>query len=735
MLKRKKIFRLLSFVVIIALVLTSVPVKEVRADESSQDVFIITSFEKQNEQMPVKDEFAKGTKIGDMSFPAEWDVKGYVQSDESKTLVEKTLKELTWRGKLKDAQRDNTNFYTAESPEGEYIFELQLPENMKTEEGIELPAKAIKIVSMAEEIKPTPEEEKPEPEKVGPEKTEPEPEKVEPEKVEPEKTEPEPEKVEPEKTEPEPEKVEPEKAEPTPEPEEKETEPEPEKVNIEPEKENTEPEKVSTEPEKVSTNDRKTDTEKDSGTPESSDESDVSEENSADPAKPTVKVVIKDTLPERIVKGASYKINAQLENVDGDGSVPVIRYEVPSDYQEIVRIDENGNLTVTGTGLFKVNIFCDGVEGSLQTIERIAELPENDAGILSFTIGTWKGEIEHGAADGKGHILITVPYETNVTDMVPKVILSGKYAKVTPASEEAQNFNRIVVYTVTAEDGTLKSYDVEVKPVCTHEWTPATCTKPETCKICKETRGEALGHKWNPADCATPETCEICKETRGEALGHKWNPADCTTPETCSRCKVTRGSALGHNWGSWKTVKKPTTKESGLEQRICSRCQVTENREISRLNIIGKPENNKVTGIQNKGIYRVDQLITITAYGDGMDIQNPIANDVRYLPVGWKVTSYYKLTQSPYQVSFSVKSEGDYQLQVYFQKQVYDGKNWISQKETDVRKVNFTISNSKITPVKTGDGTPYEMFVLTGAWALVVMAAGLGWMIRRRKHS
>lgn len=723
MLKRKKISRLLSFVVIIALVLASVPVKEVRADENSQDVFIITSFEKQDEKMPEKDAFTKGTKIEDMGFPTEWNVKGYVQSDEEKKLMEKTLEELTWRGKLKDSQQDDKNYYTAESPEGEYVFELQLPENMKAEEEVKLPGKTVKITGAAEEAKPepTPEEKKPD---VNPPKEElkvPETPKEEPQKEDknPEKgiTEPEKDITEPEKN--------------ITEPEEPKTEPkEPEVPKEEPQKENTELEENITKPQEEPKTEQKT-----PDTPEAPKEE--PQKQNEEPEKHTdtenITIVITDTLPERIIKGAEYQIKAKVENVAEGQEPPVIKYEIPTEYQSVVQIDAEGKLTVTGTGFFKVNIFCEGVENSLKVIEGTAESPEADAAIQSFVIGSWNGEIEHGAADGNGHILITVPYNTNVTEMVPKITLSGKYAKVTPASETAQNFNRIVVYTVTAEDGTQKAYDVEVKPVCTHDWTPATCTEPETCRICKETKGEALGHKWSPADCTTPETCSVCKLTRGEALEHKWSPADCTTPETCSRCKVTRGSALGHSWGDWKVVKKPTTKEGGLEQRICSRCQKSENRETPRLNIIGKPENNKVTGIQNKAVYRVDQLITITTHGDGMDIQKPIANDVRYLPIGWKVTSYYKLTQSPYQVSFSVKSEGDYQLQVYFQKQIYDGKNWISQKETDVRKVNFTISNSKVTPVKTGDETPFEIFVLIGTVALVVMAAGLGWMSRRRK--
>ena len=56
---------------------------------------------------------------------------------------------------------------------------------------------------------------------------------------------------------------------------------------------------------------------------------------------------------------------------------------------------------------------------------------------------------------------------------------------------------------------------------CKHEWTPATCTEPQTCEKCGMVEGEALGHSWTEATCTEPETCQLCGETKGEALGHR----------------------------------------------------------------------------------------------------------------------------------------------------------------------------------------------------------------------
>ena len=187
----------------------------------------------------------------------------------------------------------------------------------------------------------------------------------------------------------------------------------------------------------------------------------------------------------------------------------------------------------------------------------------------------------------------------------------------------------------------------------------------------------------------------MCGATEGEALGHDWKAADCTNPKTCKVCGITEGEPLGHKWSEWVLTKKPTENARGVEERICTPCQTKETREVQRLNRIGEAKNNKVTGIKSKGVYGVNEKITITAQGAWMDNKEPIKGDVRYLPVGWKVTSYNNFTGSPYQVTFTVKAEGQYQLQVTFQKQSFDGKQWINEKDTDTKTVDFTISRNK----------------------------------------
>ena len=369
-----------------------------------------------------------------------------------------------------------------------------------------------------------------------------------------------------------------------------------------------------------------------------------------------------------------------------------------------------------------------------QADDPAAEPPGTDPGaqepaegkIAEFAIGDSKGEID----DSIDKITVRLPHGMTADGLIPELTLSGTNT-VSPASGEKQDFTNPVEYTVYSETGeVLRIYTVEVI-TDPHIWKKATCEIPKTCTKCEATEGSALGHSWKEATCETPKTCTACGRTEGEALGHSWKAADCTHPKTCTVCGKTEGEALGHQWSDWILTRKPTTDAQGLEERICVPCQLKETRQVQRLNRIGEAKNNKVTGIKANGVYGVGEKITITAEGARMDNKEPIKGDVRYLPTGWKVTSYNAFKEIPAQVTFTVKAEGGYSLQVYFQKQSFDGKTWVNEKDTDTRTINFTISRNKAIPVKTGDDTMIAGWAAAGMLALAAMVVG----IRQRKRS
>lgn len=84
-----------------------------------------------------------------------------------------------------------------------------------------------------------------------------------------------------------------------------------------------------------------------------------------------------------------------------------------------------------------------------------------------------------------------------------------------------------------------------------------------------------FGHNWQPADCVTPQTCKKCDQTKGVPLGHEWTAATCTKPKTCSRCDTTEGEPLAHNIENPEITKKPTCTEAGEKAGICSMCHQT----------------------------------------------------------------------------------------------------------------------------------------------------------------
>lgn len=109
-----------------------------------------------------------------------------------------------------------------------------------------------------------------------------------------------------------------------------------------------------------------------------------------------------------------------------------------------------------------------------------------------------------------------------------------------------------------------------------HDYTPANCGKPETCKLCSATRSKPVGeHSWQSATCTAPKTCKVCNNTEGKALGHSWKAANCITPKTCKRCSLTEGDPLStngqHTWWA-ATCTNP---------KMCKVCYVTEGSAIA----------------------------------------------------------------------------------------------------------------------------------------------------------
>ena len=114
---------------------------------------------------------------------------------------------------------------------------------------------------------------------------------------------------------------------------------------------------------------------------------------------------------------------------------------------------ENGKTVTIENGKFTMPA-CD-VTISCQW-ESTASQPTG-GGITGFVIDGIPGTI-----DASGNIVVTMPYKTDVTALKP-VITGVNIAEMTPASGEAVDFTKPVIYTVTLTDGTVKLYTVTVQ--------------------------------------------------------------------------------------------------------------------------------------------------------------------------------------------------------------------------------------------------------------------------------
>ena len=148
--RKKVLSRMLSMIVVTGMLMVSVPEAVVLAGDDSRDTFVITEFKDLDSWKMEKTTWETGTAVSEMGFPASWTVKGYLETDDSKTLTEEVLDKLEWTGVIKEqetAEEDTEDpvLYTDQSGAGEYYFSMKLPEYVKTAEDVEVPGVLITI--------------------------------------------------------------------------------------------------------------------------------------------------------------------------------------------------------------------------------------------------------------------------------------------------------------------------------------------------------------------------------------------------------------------------------------------------------------------------------------------------------------------------------------------------------------------------------------------------------------
>ena len=143
---------------------------------------------------------------------------------------------------------------------------------------------------------------------------------------------------------------------------------------------------------------------------------------------------------------------------------------------------------------------------------------------------------------------------------------------------------------------------------------------------------------------------------------------------------------------------------------------------------------NKITGIWNGQIIKTGRNVTFTAVGGGMEIEDPIDGDVRYVPVKWQGLSDGTWKKAPYTATVKATKNGTYTIKVTFDRQVYKNGKWISDGEDDIKSVQLKATATGKVAVKTGDETPAGTYLILLAAA--AGAAGIaGVMVRKRRKA
>ena len=144
------------------------------------------------------------------------------------------------------------------------------------------------------------------------------------------------------------------------------------------------------------------------------------------------------------------------------------------------------------------------------------------------------------------------------------------------------------------------------------------------------------------------------------------------------------------------------------------------------------PDDNQILDLKEGAEYYIGDTIKFTASGAGMSNSNPNPGDYRYRPSAYQISNVSGVLQSPYSISMAIKEAGEYTVKATYNKDIFDGTNWVSDGTTDTKSVTFKVI-PKSAAVQTGDETPIAMVVALAVVSCAVFVILLVIFLRRRK--
>lgn len=163
-------------------------------------------------------------------------------------------------------------------------------------------------------------------------------------------------------------------------------------------------------------------------------------------------ITLKGSGDMRLSVGDSYTEEGAAAKDNMDGSVSVlatgaVNGKIAGTYAITYTATDSAGNTATATRTITVS------DGGADTENKL---------IASFRFESFTPDVIGIIDEASRKILLTVPYGTNVTALVPTIALA-EGATISPASGKAQDFSVPKTYTAAAADGTKQAYAVTVK--------------------------------------------------------------------------------------------------------------------------------------------------------------------------------------------------------------------------------------------------------------------------------
>lgn len=123
------------------------------------------------------------------------------------------------------------------------------------------------------------------------------------------------------------------------------------------------------------------------------------------------------------------------------------------------------------------------------------------------------------------------------------------------------------------------------------------------------------------------------------------------------------------------------------------------------------PDGNGIQGLS--GEYTAGDTVSFTAVGNGMENTAPNPGDYRYRPDSYLIEDVSSGTWDgePYTASATAGTEGEYYLEVYYNKEIFDGQSWVWDGDTDWKTAEFSVARGSEEGIHT-----YDLYYTDSDW-------------------